>query len=143
MLKQNEACISALLEERKIDSSILNMDEESVLRYCNKIKKNAVFEYILCNEEIAGFIAYYANDIQRRQGYITMVLIRTRYRGRGFSSILLERVLDKIKSKGFGSCKLEVEKKNVIAIQIYEKFGFIKVEDTVDGNGFYMIKEFL
>jgi ribosomal protein S18 acetylase RimI-like enzyme len=50
--------------------------------------------------------------------------IQNRFRGRGYSKILLDNVLFRAKDKGYNYIDLQVNKDNNIAIQLYNSYGF-------------------
>ena len=55
------------------------------------------------------------------------IVIRKSFRGNGFSSIILEKLIQTAKQKGCIKMNLEVSRINNIAISLYKKFGFKQV----------------
>lgn len=76
-----------------------------------------------------GFVAFYCNDQSTRQAYITLVLIAPDQRGTGLGRSLVACVLEIARRRGFGSCRLEVAKRNAAAHAMYGSVGFRVVED--------------
>jgi ribosomal-protein-alanine acetyltransferase len=60
-------------------------------------------------------------------GAITSVVTLPEYRGKGFSKLLMEYVLDKAKERGAETVLLEVRASNAAAIGLYEKYGFSQI----------------
>lgn len=69
--------------------------------------------------DLIGYIAWEDN-------YIIALEVLSDYRGSGFGNILLEKA---IKS---GCSKLSVSKKNIVAINLYKKYGFKHTKDIND-----------
>lgn len=95
--------------------------------YLNKIKKSAEFLIHYINGGCAGFVAFYCNDPQAKQVFITLLLVAPDFRGRKVASALLGGVFSLARSRGFATCHLEVNSDNYAAIHLYEKFGFRSV----------------
>jgi ribosomal protein S18 acetylase RimI-like enzyme len=53
-------------------------------------------------------------------------------RGKGVGSALLEALLDRARSDGYGELSLSVDRENDGAIALYEQFGFRQVKETPD-----------
>ncbi|UMZ14031.1 GNAT family N-acetyltransferase [Pseudomonas sp. MPFS] len=84
-----------------------------------------------CN---GGFIAFYCNDVQKEESFITLMLVNSDFRGRNIASNLVEAVLSITRSRGFKRCALEVKKNNNSAIGLYEKMGFSLFEEREFSN---------
>ena len=54
------------------------------------------------------------------------------FRGRKIAHLMIKEVLNKIESRGFKECRLEVFKDNLPAINLYVKLGFRA--EKCDGN---------
>ena len=63
-----------------------------------------------------------------RRMYLHHFGILPEFQGRGFSKILLRESLSFVKSKGF-QVKLEVSRKNLIALKLYKNAGFTYLGD--------------
>ena len=59
------------------------------------------------------------------EGEITNVVIREKYRGRGYSLVMMEKLLEEGRRLGAVDFTLEVRVSNVPAIGLYEKLGFV------------------
>lgn len=76
-----------------------------------------------------GFVAYYCNDTATRRAYITLVLVHPDDRGAGIGRSLVGCVLNLARQRGFLSCRLEVDKDNRSARDLYASLGFRIIED--------------
>lgn len=86
-----------------------------------------------------GCIALAGND----DGYCEMkrLYIRPAYRGRGFSRLLCERVIEDAKSIGYSYMRLETFPFMKSALRLYEKLGFEyigKYNDNPAEDAFFM-----
>lgn len=75
-----------------------------------------------------GFVAYYANNQESKQAFITLVLVAPDNRGLGLGRSLVACVLEIVKRRGFTSCRLEVATDNTAAHAMYRQLGFHAVE---------------
>ncbi len=76
-----------------------------------------------------GLVAYYCNDLETRQAFITLVVVDPRDRSTGLGKALVGCVLAIARQRGFTSCRLEVAKDNQAAYELYSRQGFRVVED--------------
>ena len=112
LVKCNENFIPVLNE--KID----------IAAYSQKIVENSVTFEAWVNEELAGLIAAYLNDMGNHIGFITNVSTVKEYSGKGIASRLMKSCIKYAGEHQFNEIALEVFNKNVGAIQLYKKFGF-------------------
>lgn len=59
--------------------------------------------------------------------HITNVAVSKAYRGKGYSNVLIQALVDYGKENRFKHMTLEVRVSNHVAISLYEKFGFVGV----------------
>lgn len=82
-----------------------------------------VLDYYLLflNEEVIGFF-----EVSNVAGESELfdIAIKKEFQGRGYSKILMEQLLKVCKEKNSRTIFLEVNKINLRAIKLYEKFGF-------------------
>lgn len=76
------------------------------------------------NDEIIGFAGI---SIVLDTAELTNIVVRKNYRGNGFSSILLNYIIDLAKNDNCKLVNLEVNCNNSIALHLYEHFGFKQV----------------
>jgi len=76
------------------------------------------------NGKILGFAGFIImpDDIE-----ITNIVTRKLNRGHGIGKLLLETIMDEAKAYGKNAISLEVNAKNIIALNLYDSFGFEKV----------------
>ena len=82
---------------------------------------------IIDNHRIVAFLLLYCNHKDTLDAYLCNVYVLMEYRGRGLTKKLLSKAIEVCKKNGFKSVSLDVNCDNVIAIHIYEKYGFKRV----------------
>ncbi len=105
------------------------MDSGYVDTFSKKLSENAKF--VVCydeNDEICGLIAFYMNN--QKFAYLTHVSICSEQRGKG----LFTKMLHFLENYAIDSCykviRLEVNKLNINAQNVYKKVGFSIVEES-------------
>ncbi len=74
-----------------------------------------------------------------RRVYVSRMIVRKEYRNQGIGGEILEFLIEKAKEMGFSEMTIGVDKDNVNALHLYEKYGFTEVLfDGVDENGEYL-----
>jgi len=101
-------------------------------QYLDKLEKNAELIIHHFPHECAGFVLFYCNEPTKESSYITFIATAQNARRKGVAFSLVTHVLNISSRRGFKSCRLEVGKKNTGAISLYEKIGFVAVEDHGD-----------
>lgn len=92
--------------------------------YWEKIKNEAEFNIHVIDGKYAGFVAFYCNNKDSKESYITLIMVSPKFRGKKIGSGLIDYVLAISRLRGFTRCSLEVKKTNKDAINIYESKGF-------------------
>lgn len=87
------------------------------------LNKNHFFKMAVYNNKIVGYIIY---SIVLDESEILNIVVNSLYRGKTFGTQLLNYAIKDIKNKQCSSIFLEVAKKNIIAKNLYIKFGFIE-----------------
>ena len=81
-----------------------------------------VVGYIMCRVE-TGF-----SDLRRfsmiRKGHVVSIAVLPEQRNRGIASALLEKALEGLRQYQATECFLEVRESNMIAIDLYKRYGF-------------------
>ena len=82
--------------------------------------------YIICkqNSEVIGFAGI---SIIVDTAELNNIVIRKSHRGKGYSSILLSKLIEIAKEQNCKNINLEVNSNNKIAINLYKKFDFKQV----------------
>lgn len=91
---------------------------------------------LLDDNNLVGFISLFEKDGERidlKPWYATMY-VKKEYRGKGYSKILNDAILDEAKKRGFEKVYLKSD-----LINYYEKFGAIYMEDLNNGEKLYYI----
>lgn len=65
--------------------------------------------------------------IPNRRIYVSRMIVKKEYRNRGIGSEILTFLIEKAKSMGYSEMTIGVDKDNVNALHLYEKFGFTEV----------------
>lgn len=94
--------------------------------------------FLAYRKELLGYCAFYANDLEKRAGYINLIAVRPMYQKAHLGSALLNQALDAMRNYGMESCVLEVRKTNASAIHFYRAHGFYRISETE--TSFYMKK---
>ncbi len=79
-----------------------------------------LFKLVLDNSIIGYIILRYELD----EAEIDEIAISRQHEGKGIGTYLLEKALQNLKTRNFKKIYLEVRKKNLRAIRLYEKNGF-------------------
>ena len=91
---------------------------------------------LLDDNNLVGFISLFEKDGERedlKPWYATM-FVKKEYRGKGYSKILNDAILNEAKTRGFERIYLKTD-----LINYYEKFGAIYMEDLSNGEKLYYI----
>lgn len=121
-----EVLIAFYNENNETFNPPLNSQVESVEKYAEKLKNNAVIFEAWDNDELIGLVAAYFNNYETKTGFITSVIVSKKYQKQGIAKNLLEKTIDFAKKNGFEKIHLEVHKENRKAIGLYKKFGFLE-----------------
>lgn len=110
--------------EKKIEKIKSNLDR---IDYCKLI--------LLDDEDLVGFISIFPTDGEERKEltpwYATM-FVKREYRGKGYSKILNNAILEEAKKRGFNKVYLKTN-----LINYYEKFGAKYLENLKNGEKLY------
>lgn len=90
-------------------------------------------------EEIAGFVAFYANDLVAREAYISLLAVSPAYRGFGLGSQLLVESCKEATKVNMRTIALQVRDDNLSALRLYEAQEFAKTR-SIDGISHLRVK---
>jgi ribosomal protein S18 acetylase RimI-like enzyme len=93
------------------------------------------------DREPMGYVAMYANDLQSRTAYVSLLAVRPGCQGMGIGEGLMRAGLNLAKSRGMKAAKLEVKKDNHRAIRLYQRLGFVLLSDAAQ-DSVYMMNHF-
>jgi len=86
------------------------------------IRTEANYLVILLDDYLIGTAGYTYNGFE---GYINNVAIDSLYRGKGYSKVLMQALIDDGIKKGVTEFTLEVRTSNLPANRLYESLGFV------------------
>lgn len=119
MRKESMKFLSKIAKER-----ITLSEKELRKEFDELIKKEDIFIYFL--EEDKNIIGF-ANILwiaSKKVSYLNDILIKEKFRGKGYGKILMDKFMDFSKKKGAKKLGLGVRVENKNAIRMYEKYGF-------------------
>lgn len=125
------------IEQIKQGGRFIPQDE----KYLEKLDSHAELITHQVQRAVLGYVFFYCNDPNKRFSYITLIGTSQAARGRGVGFGLLQNVLTLSKIRGFHSCQLEVRKENAVALNFYQRAGFLPIEEREDR--FLMKKDLL
>lgn len=114
-------------------------NEEHLLAFAQKLHTYA--DFCLCRHDgqLVAMIAFYANGQGAKFAYISHVYVSPGYRQQGLFSRMLNTMISYVIAKGFSEIRLEVDKKNKVALQTYLRNGF-NIGDVADTHSVYMMR---
>ncbi len=81
----------------------------------------AMYFVALCNEQVIGYGGMWKI---LDEGHITNIAVHPEFRRCGAASVIIEKILEISGEKGIKSLTLEVRKSNIVAQNLYQKYGF-------------------
>lgn len=96
--------------------------------------------YTIENEDVIGFISFYANDDIKKVAYLTLLAVLPEYQNNRIGKLLLDLFIKISKEKNMEAVCLEVHNDNVKAKEFYKKNGF-KFYKKASEESIYMIRE--
>lgn len=132
-------------ETQKLPKSIIF--EPHLSKYFENFGRDGDFAFVLTveNDLVGAIWSRLFSETDKSYGFVDeetpefSMAIKEDYRNKGFGSRLIEKLFEKLKTKGFGKVSLSVDKRNR-AVNLYRKFGFETVSD--EGTAYVMIKNF-
>ena len=93
---------------------------------------------LLKDKELIGFISLFPKDCEEEKDlkpwYATMY-VKKEYRGKGYSRILNDAILEEAKNRGFKTIYLKTDLENY-----YEKFGAVFIKKLSTNESLYKIE---
>jgi ribosomal protein S18 acetylase RimI-like enzyme len=86
------------------------------------------------NHEVAGLICTYFYNPKSLKGFITLVHVRSKYRGQHLASKLIDSVKTYATNQGFRSIELFVSKQQSSAYNLYQHHGFEVLAEEKSGR---------
>ena len=128
-------------------SNIWNMKSQPLAdKWLDEIKSGnrLVFVYKINGEFIGeGALVLDTGDpdytVPDRRVYVSRMIVKKEYRNRGIGSEILEFLIAKARELSFSEMSIGVDKDNINALHLYNKYGFTEVLfDGSDENGEYL-----
>lgn len=126
-----------IVDEFKINESYAS-NQIDIDGYVRKLLENARFQVETDSKGLTGFVAYYANDLSSRVGYISQLIIRKDLRSQGLGKSLILSAINDMEVLGMRHCRLEVAINNTRAIKLYSLLGF-ELENSSSKTSYYML----
>lgn len=123
--------------DRAFQISILKKDNFKDL--FDKIDVNGIF-LAAYHTQIMGYAVFYANDLVKHEGFITLIAVLPEYWGQQIGNKILSECCGIARDRKMQRLRLEVRKDNKRAITFYRKNGFVD-EKPCSEVSMYMIKE--
>jgi ribosomal protein S18 acetylase RimI-like enzyme len=86
--------------------------------------------------EYVGVSAFYANDVETKKAYWSIMGVKKEYSGNGIGTSFIEKMFSVLEAREFESVVCHVHPSNTRAIKIYEKHGFSFYEP--DDRGYFL-----
>ena len=139
-----------IIEKKEYLNEVLDLElrewgtytEDNLTKKINKVQEllkldNFAKLILLDEDNLIGFISLFPTDGEERTDltpwYATMY-VKKEYRGKGYSKILNDALLNYAKEKGYKRIYLKTD-----LINYYEKFGAVYLEDLNNGEKLYYI----
>lgn len=97
-----------------------------ILAYAQKLHNRAVRFEAWLGEELVGFVASYCNQPAGGKAFVTSVSVWPESQGHGIAGRLMRQCIEHVRGLGFKRMELEVDRRNLPAIALYQKLGFNK-----------------
>lgn len=112
--------------------------------YAELIEKIDLYaEFIVAyHSKLLGYVAMYANDLNSKNAYITLIAVNPLYQGHYIGSRLLAVCETVALQRSMKTISLEVQRENKKVTRFYEKNGFVYQKDGPDGS-IYMKKSIM
>ncbi len=92
--------------------------------FLTEIRDNLLAKYIVAEIE-NKVVGYGGIWLILTEGHITNIAVKKEYQGLGIGNKLVEGLIIYCTSRGIDSMTLEVRKSNIVAQNLYKKYGFI------------------
>lgn len=108
--------------------------------YAQKLAEQACCIVLKNNEENLGTVIFYQNDLKSYVGFITLIIVKEKYRGLKLGRLLLEEAFKEMRSNHMKTVRLAIDRNNTNAREFYYHMGFCKDEEE-NQYGPILVKE--
>lgn len=105
-----------------------------------KIHQNAIFLGLKYNSQLAGYVAFYANNMENKVAFITLICIADGFQRLHLGTMLMDECIKMSKEIGMEQIELEVLRQDINAICFYKHYDFVE-EKMVSDKSLYMKKK--
>lgn len=116
--------ITELLHEVDDEFQPLLSQRINIQDYAKKIVDKSIIFPVFIEGELACFISFYVNGRSANIGFITMVAVKKKFRGRGLGKVMVKSSIELCRNLKMNAVRLEVDKTNHPALHLYKEFGF-------------------
>ena len=99
-------------------------NKEFIRDISNKYYKNGVVFESTVEDQIAGMIAFYCNNIIDKKAFLSMIVVKVEYQGKGVGDALLNQMEKECSRSGMRNVVLEVDSTNKNAQGFYLVHGY-------------------
>jgi len=125
-VEQKQIPVDEIKHYLMVNKSLTSIN--NISEFSKKICEKAVHFCIYDGGILMGFMACYFNHPAKLFGFITTISVGKSYQNIGLGGSLLKASIEYAVKNKFEKLRLEVNVENLIAIRLYEKFGFAKIE---------------
>ena len=108
--------------------------------YAEKLFRYANVCVCLYDGNICGLLVYYANDIETKVSYISLIGVLSEWQGKKIGKMMLDHCVARCKINGMLRLQLEVDIDNYNAIEFYKRNGFVVIGNK-SATSMNMMKE--
>ena len=101
--------------------------------YAEKLIRLSDIALATVNEEPAGVLAMYANDLDSHVAFISILSVSPKFRRLGIGKSLVSQSIERARTRGMNSITLKVVPNNEQAINLYNLFSF-RVKASLPGR---------
>lgn len=115
-------------------------NEKAIDTLSEKFSKFGVVLALYLDNDLAGFISFYANDFDTKKAFLSMIIIRRGFQRKGVGTALLNEMEKYCIENGFNEIISEVDDKNIKSKSFFSKNGYNVTEKKGQGTSFYLKK---
>lgn len=98
--------------------------------YSNKLHDKAVRFEAWLSLDLVGLVAIYCNQFKDSKAFVSSVSVWPESQGQGIASHLMRQCINHLEIEGFYHLGLEVDKRNLSALTLYRRLGFITLQSS-------------
>lgn len=139
LVQSKEKIAEAISEcaDSLFDQSINNVTD--IDKLAAKYEKHGIVYVAYFDKKPIGLVAFYCNDIESFQAYLSMIVVKDTYQNSGIGRRLLEELIRFCTEKNFKVIKLEVNTANKKAITFYKHRGFVRSGVASNKSEYYVL----